>query len=120
MEGIEFSYRVGFSKITDKVNNDGRETHEVELIFSVVANTSSELFDLDALDATSRVEREFQNQLFGLGDTLERPHYIVNEPQIIDQEHGYFIRTVTIRQYVKIGNPEQETFELGEGGLNVS
>ncbi len=119
-ETVEITYRCGQSKIMKEDTNDGREKHSIELIFSITVNTSNEGFDLEALDASSRIEREFQNSYFGLGDSVELPDYIVNEPQIIDDEHGYLIRAVTVRQSVSIGEVDEEYFEMMSGGVYVS
>ncbi len=110
-ESVEITYRCGQSKIIKEDTNDGREKHSIELIFAITVNTSNDGFDLEALDASSRIEREFQNSYFGLGDSVELPDYIVNEPQIIDDEHGYLIRAVTVRQSVSIGEVDATWLE---------
>ncbi|MFA0102642.1 hypothetical protein AB4359_20180, partial [Vibrio splendidus] len=59
------SYHIGEAEPVNKYANDGRHLHDIELRFLVEVPISIDGFDLEALDASTRVERELLHERFG-------------------------------------------------------
>ncbi|MGD8109380.1 hypothetical protein [Vibrio sp. TRT 17S01] len=107
------SYQAGELEELTAYANDGRNQHEVELRFLVEVPTSVENFDLEALDAASRIEREI-NRMNLEGDHRSEPAVVVaNMPSKFSHELGVFARTVTVKQKFYMGSVEEELLELG-------
>ncbi|NOH85532.1 hypothetical protein F0249_17185 [Vibrio sp. 03-59-1] len=117
---VTFSYQVGESDPYNSLSNEERSQHNIELRFMIEVPTSIDGFDLEALDASCRLEREICNQYFGDAFNQEDAQLVSNLPSKFDPEHGVFARVVTMRQQIYVGPLEQEygSLELCTGDNN--
>ena len=115
-----FAYQVGDSNVLNQHGNDGRKLHEVEIRFLVYVPLAVPSFDLEALDASTRIEREFVDEFLGIGQNSEETRLISNTPRKFDPKNGVFLRTVVIQQRIYMGELDDETITLGGSELNVS
>lgn len=99
----QISYLVGEIEPSNSHSNDGRPKHTIELRFLIEVPTSIEDFDLEAADASTRVERELTNEYFGVDSDLESADLISNLPSRFSPELGVFARTVTLKQTIRMG-----------------
>ncbi len=111
------SYHVGEAEPVNDYANDGRHVHEIELRFLVEVPLSIDAFDLEALDASTRLERELLNQRFGVCDDLEDALLVSNLPSKFDPKNGVFARTVTMKQRIRLGPIEQSWHQI-DGSCN--
>lgn len=114
-----FHYQVGESNVLNQRGNDGRKLHEVELRFLVYVPLAVPNFDLEALDASTRIEREFVDEFLEIGQQAEETRLLSNQPRKFDPKMGVFLRTVTIQQRIYMGEVEEDFLELGGSELNV-
>lgn len=114
-----FCYQVGDSNVLNQRGNDGRKLHEVELRFLVYVPLAVPNFDLEALDASTRIEREFVDEFLEIGQQAEETRLLSNQPRKFDPKMGVFLRTVTIQQRIYMGEVEEDFVELGGSELNV-
>ncbi|WP_417536391.1 hypothetical protein [Methylophaga sp.] len=115
-----FAYQVGDSNVLNQRANDGRKLHEVELRFLVYVPLAVPNFDLEALDASTRIEREFVDEFLGIGNNAEETRLVSNQPRKFDPKMGVFLRTVVVQQRIYMGKVEEELMELSGSELNVS
>jgi len=101
------SYHIGEAEPVNEYANDGRHLHEIELRFLVEVPLSMDGFDLEALDASTRLERELLNERFGVSSDLEGALVVSNLPSKFDPQNGVFARTVTMKQRIRLGPVEQ-------------
>ncbi|MGF1684819.1 hypothetical protein [Photobacterium minamisatsumaniensis] len=97
------TYQVGESEPVNHAGNDGRKLHEIELRFLVEVPTAVGDFDLEALDASTRLERELLNERFGCFNDVEDTRLISNLPRKFDPDNGVLLRVVTIKQRIYMG-----------------
>ncbi|CED71549.1 putative uncharacterized phage protein [Aliivibrio wodanis] len=109
---VTFSYQVGESDPYNSLSNEERSQHNIELRFMIEVPTSINEFDLEALDASCRLEREICNQFFGDAFNQEEAELVSNLPSKFDPENGIFARVVTMRQQIYVGPLDQEFYEL--------
>ena len=109
------SYHIGEADPVNEYANDGRHLHEIELRFLVEVPLSMPDFDLEALDASTRLERELSLQHFGVCSDLDGATVVANLPSKFDPKNGVFARTVTMRQRIRLG-PVEESWHYIEGG----
>ncbi|GEM77185.1 hypothetical protein VSA01S_32970 [Vibrio sagamiensis NBRC 104589] len=74
-------------------------------------------FDLEALDASTRLERELLNERFGVSSDLEGIIVVSNLPSKFDPQNGVFARTVTMKQRIRLG-PVEQSWQCIEGSAN--
>lgn len=115
-----FAYQVGDSNVLNQRGNDGRKLHEVELRFLVYVPLAVPNFDLEALDASTRIEREFVDEFLGVGQNAEETRLVSNQPRKFDPKMGVFLRTVVIQQRIYMGKVEEDFMELSGSELNVA
>lgn len=115
-----FAYQVGDSNVLNQRANDGRKLHEVELRFLVYVPLAVPNFDLEALDASTRIEREFVDEFLGIGNNAEETRLVSNQPRKFDPKMGVFLRTVVIQQRIYMGEVDEETLPFSGGELNVT
>ncbi|HFQ4959205.1 TPA: hypothetical protein ACGUPM_002658 [Vibrio vulnificus] len=106
------SYQVGEVEPVSGYANDGRHLHDIELRFLVEVPTSLEGFDLIALDASTRIQRELLDQSFGSEQDVEPVVVVSNMPSRFDPSVGVFARTVTVRQRIRLGPLENDWHEI--------
>ena len=114
LTGVAFSYQVGESEPSNTLSNEERAQHRIELRFMVEVPTSMDDFDLEALDASCRLEREICNQYFGDGFNHEDAELVSNLPSKFEPTMGVFARTVSMRQLIYVGPFEEEYLELDD------
>ncbi|PMJ90292.1 hypothetical protein [Vibrio sp. 10N.261.55.A7] len=112
LTSTQISYLVGEVEPVNSFSNDGRAKHNIELRFLVEVPTSINEFDLEALDASTRVERELSNEFFNVGDDLEESVLVSNLPSRFNPELGVFARTVTFKQTIRMGPIAETAIEL--------
>ncbi|MFV0449796.1 MAG: hypothetical protein ACK5MF_15290 [Vibrio sp.] len=115
-----FAYQVGDSGVLNQRGNDGRKLHEIELRFLVYVPLAVPNFDLEALDASTRIEREFVDEFLGIGNNAEETRLVSNQPRKFDPKMGVFLRTVVVQQRIYMGEVDDEFMELAGGELNVT
>lgn len=115
-----FAYQVGDSNVINQRGSDGRKLHEIELRFMVYVPLAVPNFDLEALDASTRIEREFVDELLGIGQNAEETRLVSNTPRRFDPKNGVFLRTVVIVQRIYMGDVDDETMMLVGDELNVA
>lgn len=115
-----FAYQVGDSGVLNQRGNDGRKLHEIELRFLVYVPLAVPNFDLEALDAATRIEREFVDEFLGIGNNAEETRLVSNQPRKFDPKMGVFLRTVVVQQRIYMGKVEEELMEFSGSELNVS
>ncbi|MFM2477372.1 hypothetical protein [Celerinatantimonas sp. MCCC 1A17872] len=108
------SYLIGEIETLNEMSNDGRKQHHLELRFLVEVPTSLPTFDLEALDLSSRLQRELLLQRFGCSEDVKDSRLVSNLPSQFDPHHGVLARTVTMRQTVLIGPIEEDWLLLEE------
>ncbi|UIP28888.1 hypothetical protein [Photobacterium sp. TLY01] len=113
------SYQVGESEPVNHTGNDGRKLHDIELRFLVEVPTSTD-FDLEALDASTRLERELLNQRFGCFDDTEESRLVSNVPRKFDPTLGVFMRVVTLKQRIYMGPVDHFDLEFCGSDLNAA
>lgn len=82
--------------------------------------TSVHEFDLEALDASCRIERELCNQFFGDGFNHEDAELVSNLPSKFAPELGVFARTITMRQQIYLGPLEEDYVALNEESYELN
>lgn len=102
------SYLVGEAEPVRSYSNDGRHIHDIELRFLIEVPTSMADFDLEALDASTRIDRELLNEFFGESDDCEEAIPVSNNPSRFQPELGVFARTVTMKQRIRMGPIDEE------------
>lgn len=100
----QFSYHIGDSKVRNETGNDGRKQHVIELRFLIEVPLAKDNFDLEALDASTRLERELLNEWFNLGALVEDTRVVSNTPRKFDPKNGVFLRTVSMTQRIYLGD----------------
>ena len=103
----QFCYQVGESEELNHTGNDGRKLHEIELRFLVYVPLSVPEFDLEALDASTRLARELQSEYWGLGQNTEETRLVSNLPRQFNPDLGVFLRTVTMKQRIYMGPSDE-------------
>ena len=111
------SYHIGEAEPVNEYANDGRHLHEIELRFLVEVPLSMDGFDLEALDASTRLERELQSERFGVSSDLEGAMVVSNLPSKFDPKNGVFARTITMKQRIRLG-PVEQSWHYIDGGCN--
>ncbi|CAG9001775.1 MAG: hypothetical protein CENE_03802 [Candidatus Celerinatantimonas neptuna] len=106
------SYLIGEIETKNETSNDGRKQHEIELRFLVEVPTSIEYFDLEAMDLSTRLQRELMLQSFGCSADLNESRLISNLPSRFDPDHGVLGRTVTMKQVLMMGPIEEDWLEI--------
>lgn len=106
------TYQVGESEPVNHSGNDGRKLHEIELRFLVEVPTAVRDFDLEALDASTRLERELLNERFGCFNDVDDTRLISNIPRKFDPDNGVFLRVVTIKQRIYMGPVGEEWLQI--------
>lgn len=114
------SYLVGEVEPVNEYSNDGRKSHDIELRFLIEVPTNRNGFDLEALDASTRLERELLKQRFGVYEDVEDAEIVSNLPSRFNPQDGVYSRTVTMRQRVKMGPVEETYLELDGTQLDGS
>ncbi|EKO3952213.1 hypothetical protein DXJ58_02210 [Vibrio fluvialis] len=109
LKDTQISYIVGEVEPINEYSNDGRKFHDIELRFLIEVPTNINGFDLEALDASTRLERELLLQRFGSYEDTEDAEIVSNLPSRFDPKTGVLSRTLTMRQRVRMG-PVEETF----------
>lgn len=109
------SYHIGEAEPVNEYANDGRHLHDIELRFLVEVPISMDGFDLEALDASTRVERELLNQQFGASSDLDGAVVVSNLPSKFDPKNGVLARTVTMKQRIRLG-PVEDSWHYIDGG----
>ncbi|ELE8119492.1 hypothetical protein RB980_002099 [Vibrio fluvialis] len=109
LEDTRISYVVGEVEPINEYSNDGRKAHDIELRFLIEVPTNRSGFDLEALDASTRLERELLKQRFGAYEDVEDAEIVSNLPSRFDPQMGVLTRTLTMRQRVRMG-PVEETY----------
>lgn len=115
-----FAYQVGDSNVLNQRGNDGRKLHEVELRFLVYVPLAVPNFDLEALDASTRLEREFVDEFLGIGQNAEETRLVSNTPRKFDPKNGVFLRTVVVQQRIYMGEVDEEVFPFSGVELHVT
>ncbi|WP_243032912.1 hypothetical protein [Vibrio cincinnatiensis] len=105
------SYLVGEAEPVLGYANDGRNAHDIELRFLIEVPTSIDDFDLEALDASTRLDRELSSRVIAFDDTDEAV-VVSNIPNRFQPDHGVFSRVVTMRQRIRMGPVDEEYAEL--------
>lgn len=113
------SYQVGESEPMNHTGNDGRKLHDIELRFLVEVPTSTD-FDLEALDASTRLERELLNQRFGCFDDTEETRLVSNVPRKFDPTLGVLMRVVTLKQRIYMGPVDNVVQEFGGSDFDAA
>ncbi|WP_339366661.1 hypothetical protein [Vibrio splendidus] len=111
------SYHIGEAEPVNEYANDGRHLHDIELRFLVEVPISMDGFDLEALDASTRVERELLHERFGAPSDLDCAMVVSNLPSKFDPQNGVFARTVTMKQRIRLG-PVEESWHYIDGGCD--
>ncbi|WED23074.1 hypothetical protein L3Q72_06685 [Vibrio sp. JC009] len=106
------SYQVGELEAVNEFSCDGRHKHDIELRFLVEVPTSINDFDLEAMDASARIEREILNMNESVSPDTETARVVSNLPSQFSPVLGVFARTVTIRQQIMMGPVEEEYGKL--------
>ncbi len=109
LDNTKISYVVGEVEPVNEYSNDGRKSHDIELRFLIEVPTNRNGFDLEALDASTRLERELLKQRFGVYEDVEDVEIVSNLPSRFDPKMGVLSRTLTMRQRVRMG-PVEETY----------
>ncbi|MFL7864916.1 hypothetical protein [Vibrio cincinnatiensis] len=109
LDNTKISYVVGEVEPVNEYSNDGRKSHDIELRFLIEVPTNRNGFDLEALDASTRLERELLKQRFGAYEDVEDVEIVSNLPSRFDPKMGVLSRTLTMRQRVRMG-PVEETY----------
>lgn len=120
LTAVTFSYQVGESDPYNHLSNEERAQHRIELRIMVEVPTSIDEFDLEALDASCRIEREICNEFFGDGFNHEDAELVSNLPSKFDPSMGVFARTVTMRQQIYLGPQEEDYVELEEESYELN
>ncbi|MBU2897688.1 hypothetical protein [Vibrio hepatarius] len=100
---VTFTYQVGESDPFNHLSNEERSQHRIELRIMIEVPTSVDEFDLEALDASCRIEREICNQFFSDDFNHEDAELVSNLPSKFAPELGVFARTITMRQQIYVG-----------------
>ncbi len=114
LSDTRFSYLIGEVDPVNEYSNDGRKSHDIELRFLIEVPTNINDFDLEALDASTRLERELLKQRFGAYEDVEDVEILSNLPNRFNPQDGVYSRAVTMRQRVRMG-PVEETYLEIEG-----
>ncbi|WP_235284677.1 hypothetical protein ABF162_08290 [Vibrio coralliilyticus] len=117
---VTFTYQVGESEPFNHLSHEERAQHRIELRIMVEVPTSVHEFDLEALDASCRIERELCNQFFGDGFNHEDAELVSNLPSKFVPELGVFARTVTMRQQIYLGPLEEDYVVLNEESYELN
>ena len=118
LDNTKISYVVGEGEPVNEYSNDGRKSHDIELRFLIEVPTNRNGFDLEALDASTRLERELLKQRFGSYEDVEDVEIVSNLPSRFDPKMGVLSRTLTMRQRVKMGPVEENYLEIDGTELN--
>ncbi|MGL4223833.1 MAG: hypothetical protein ACRCSE_01620 [Vibrio sp.] len=114
---VRISYVIGEIEPVNEYSNDGRKAHIIEIRFLIEVPTNRAAFDLEAMDASTRLERELLLQRFGAYIDVDESEIASNLPSRFDPKGGIYARTVTVRQLVRMG-PIEETY-LDAGGAEL-
>lgn len=118
--GTVICYHIGESEVINHTGNDGRKLHEIELRFLVYVPLAVADFDLEALDASTRLERELLNELWGCGENVEETRLVSNQPRKFNPAHGVFLRTVTMKQRIYMGPVSNDYLMLVGSDFNAN
>ncbi|ASG01544.1 hypothetical protein [Vibrio anguillarum] len=118
LTSTKISYLVGEAEPVRSYSNDGRHIHDIELRFLIEVPTSMADFDLEALDASTRIDRELLNEFFGESDDCEEAIPVSNNPSRFQPELGVFARTVTMKQRIRMGPVNEVYGEIGGAELD--
>ncbi|MFD2177856.1 hypothetical protein [Veronia pacifica] len=97
--------------------NDGRKQHEIELRFLVYVPLSGD-FELEALDLSTRIERELLLETFNDGKQQDSLRIVSNMPRQFVPEQGFYLRTVTVKQTVRMGGLDDPDRQIIGGILH--
>lgn len=118
--GTTICYHVGESSQLNHTANDGRKLHEIELNFLVYVPLAVPDFDLEALDASTRLERELLHENWGQSENTGESRLVSNLPRKFDPGLGVFLRTVTMKQRIYMGPVGSDHLMLVESERNDS